>query len=140
MYQEPRRSALILIFHPPSSSFPSLPQRKIGILHVVDGLAFGFHKLGEPMTLAEFRKVLPAETTLMGNCGYTAETAEAAIESGNADTISFGRPYLGNPDLVERFANGWPLADPPSYDAWYSYADWYSTPKGYSDLPAYKAE
>ena len=42
-------------------------------------LAFGFHELGEPMTLAEFREVFKGP--LMGNCGYTQETAEAAIET-----------------------------------------------------------
>ena len=46
----------------------------LAYLHVVDGLAFGFHNLGEPMTLAEFRKVFHGP--LMGNCGYTEETAE----------------------------------------------------------------
>jgi N-ethylmaleimide reductase len=64
----------------------------LAYLHVVDGLAFGFHKLGEPMTLAEFRKVFHGP--LMGNCGYTKETAEKAIGAGQADLISFGRPFI----------------------------------------------
>ena len=75
----------------------------------MDGLAFGFHELGEPMALAEFRKVFHGP--LMGNCGYTQETAEKAIEEGHADLISFGRPFISNPDLVQRFGNGWPLAE-----------------------------
>ena len=29
----------------------------LAYLHVMDGLAFGFHKLGEPLTLADFRRV-----------------------------------------------------------------------------------
>ena len=74
---------------------------------MVDGLAFGFHEQGQPMTLSEFRAVFGGP--LMGNCGYTKETAEAAIASGPADLIAFGRPFLSNPDLVERFANGWQL-------------------------------
>ena len=41
---------------------------KLAYLHVVDGLAFGFHEQGEPMTLSEFRAVFPGP--LMGNCGY----------------------------------------------------------------------
>ena len=52
----------------------------LAYLHVVDGLAFGFHEQGEPMTLPEFRAVFAGP--LMGNCGYTQETAEAAIASG----------------------------------------------------------
>ena len=61
----------------------------LAYLHVMDGLAFGFHKLGEPMTLAEFRKVFHGP--LVGNCGYTQETAEAAIAEGHADLIAFER-------------------------------------------------
>jgi N-ethylmaleimide reductase len=49
----------------------------IASLHVVDGLAFGFHKLGEPMTRGECRRVFSGP--LMGNCGYTLESAERAL-------------------------------------------------------------
>jgi len=100
----------------------------LAYLHVVDGLAFGFHEQGKPMTLAEFRAVFAGP--LMGNCGYTQETAEAAIASGQADLIAFGRPYLSNPDLVERFANGWELNPPADVKVW-------SAPdaKGYTDFP-----
>jgi len=103
----------------------------LAYLHLVDGLAFGFHKLGEPMTLAEFRVVFKGP--LMGNSGYTQETAEAAIRNGHADLISFGRPYLSNPDLVERFANGWPLNPPAETKVWYSF-----DAVGYTDFPRYK--
>ena len=109
----------------------ALDRLDIGYLHVVDGLAFGFHKLGEAMTLAEFRRVFRGP--LMGNCGYTQESAAAAIATGLADLIAFGRPYISNPDLVERFANDWPLAPPADM------ADWYSPTgaKGYTDFPAH---
>jgi N-ethylmaleimide reductase len=103
----------------------------LAYLHVVDGLAFGFHNLGEPMTLAEFRKLFHGP--LVGNCGYTQGTAEKAIADGHADLISFGRPFISNPDLVERFRNGWPLAEPAPMSDW-------SSPtggKGYTDFPAY---
>jgi N-ethylmaleimide reductase len=107
-----------------------LDRYDLAYLHVVDGLAFGFHKLGEPMTLVEFREVFKGP--LMGNCGYTQETAEAAIRNGHADLISFGRPYLSNPDLVERFANGWPLNPPAEMKVWYSF-----DAVGYTDFPRY---
>jgi N-ethylmaleimide reductase len=105
----------------------------LAYLHIVDGLAFGFHNLGEPMTLAEFRKVFHGP--LIGNCGYTKETAEQAIAAGHADLISFGRPFISNPDLVERFIHGWPLAEPASP------ADWSSPTgaKGYTDFPVHPA-
>jgi N-ethylmaleimide reductase len=104
----------------------------LSYLHIMDGLAVGFHNLGEPMTLAEFRKVFHGP--LMGNCGYTKEKAEKAIAEGHTDLISFGRPYISNPDLVERFGNGWPLAESdPMY--------WYSPTgeKGYTDFRGYEA-
>jgi len=103
----------------------------LAYLHVVDGLAFGFHNLGEPMTLGEFRKVFHGP--LIGNCGYTRETAEKAIAAGDADLISFGRPFISNPDLVERFRNNWPLADAAPMSDW-------SAPtgaKGYTDFPVH---
>jgi N-ethylmaleimide reductase len=100
----------------------------LGYLHVVDGLAFGFHNLGKPMTLAEFRAVF--DSTLIGNCGYTQEKAEAALAAGDADLIAFGRPFLSNPDLVERFANGWELNPPADMTAWSA-----PTAKGYTDFP-----
>lgn len=102
----------------------------LAYLHVVDGLEFGFHNLGNPMTLAEFRAVFGSP--LMGNCGYTRETAEAAIRGGHADLISFGRPIISNPDLVERFAHGWPLNPPAEMKVWYSF-----DPVGYADFPRY---
>jgi len=102
----------------------------LAYLHVMDGLAFGFHGLGPPVTLAEFREVFTGP--LMGNCGYTRETAQEAIEAGHADLISFGRPFISNPDLVERFANGWPLNPEAEMKVWYSF-----DAVGYTDFPRY---
>ncbi len=103
----------------------------LGYLHVVDGLGFGFHKLGEPMTLADIRRLFRGP--LIGNCGYTLESAEQAVADGLADLIAFGRPFISNPDLVERFRRGWPLAEPADMAAWYSP----NGPQGYTDFPAY---
>jgi N-ethylmaleimide reductase len=102
----------------------------LAYLHVVDGLEFGFHELGPPMSSAEFRQVFTGP--LMANCGYTRETAAAAIQAGHADLISFGRPFISNPDLVERFAHGWPLNPPADQNDWYSF-----DAKGYTDFPRY---
>jgi N-ethylmaleimide reductase len=107
-----------------------LNQHQLAYLHVVDGLEFGFHGLGPPMTLAEFRTVFGGP--LMGNCGYTQETAQAAIENRHADLISFGRPFISNPDLVERFAHGWPLNPQADQKVWYSF-----DALGYIDFPRY---
>ncbi|MGI9472725.1 MAG: alkene reductase [Rubripirellula sp.] len=105
-----------------------LNEKNLAYLHVMDGLAFGFHELGEPMTLTEFRSCYHG--TLMGNCGYTQETAETAISDGLADLISFGRPFISNPDLVERFAAGAELAEEAPMSDWYTPAG----EKGYTDF------
>ena len=63
---------------------------------------------------------------------YTAERAAAAIEAGWADLIAFGRPYIANPDLPQRIANGWPL-NPVDASSMYG-----GTEKGYIDYPFYE--
>lgn len=40
---------------------------------------------------------------------YTAERGARLLDAGLADLIAFGRPYIANPDLPARLANGWPL-------------------------------
>ncbi|EKU83555.1 N-ethylmaleimide reductase [Massilia sp. UYP32] len=40
---------------------------------------------------------------------YTAEKGARLVEAGLADLIAFGRPFIANPDLPERIAQGWPL-------------------------------
>lgn len=92
------------------------------------GLGFGFHKLGEPMVMADFRKV--TSTPLMANCGYTQESGEKEVADGNTDLVSYGRPWITNPDLPARFAAGSKLAEEPPMAIWYS-----PGPKGYVDYP-----
>lgn len=108
-----------------------LNKYNLAYLHVMDGLEFGFHELGKPMTLEDFRKVFSG--ILMGNCGYTQKDAEEAIKTGKADLIAFGRPFISNPDLVERFANGWELNPTADMSTWYSFE-----PEGYIDYPTYR--
>lgn len=62
---------------------------------------------------------------------YTAERGERLIEAGLADLIAFGRPFIANPDLPQRVANGWPLnpLDPATV---YGGAE-----KGLTDYPTY---
>lgn len=104
----------------------------LAYLHVMDGLAFGFHELGEPMTLPEFRAVFSGP--VMANCGYDQASGEAAVAAGHADLVAFGRPFISNPDLVARFRNDWPLAPAAEMDVWYTPGE-----KGYADFPVYQA-
>lgn len=102
----------------------------LGYVHIMDGLAFGFHQMGEPMTLAEFRAHYPG--TIIGNCGYTQEDAEKRLADGVVDIAAFGRPFITNPDLVARLANGQPLAPYDDMSKWYT-----PGPDGYIDYPGY---
>jgi N-ethylmaleimide reductase len=54
---------------------------------------------------------------LILNDGLTFEAANAAIAAGETDLVSFGRPFISNPDLVERFKVGAPLSagNPATY-------------------------
>jgi N-ethylmaleimide reductase len=102
----------------------------LAYLHSVEGVAYGFHELGRPMMIGEFRDVFAG--VLVGNCGYTQEQAETALSSKVADLIAFGRDFISTPDLVERFTNGWPLNPPAEVGVWYSFG-----PEGYIDFPTY---
>ena len=67
---------------------------------------------------------------LIANTGMDAERGNRLIAGGLADLVAFGRPFIANPDLVERLKSGAPLAE----------IDWTtvygSGPEGYSDYPA----
>lgn len=106
-----------------------LAAHNLSYLHIMDGLEFGFHALGEPMTLAEFKQVYPG--CIIGNTGYGKELAEARLVAGDADLIAFGRPFISNPDLVTRYRHNLEL----NPDA--EMSDWYSDigAKGYIDFP-----
>ena len=51
--------------------------------------------------------------TLMAAGGFTQSTATHAIEDDQLDLVAFGKPFIANPDLVERMQNGWPIAEAP---------------------------
>ena len=44
--------------------------------------------------------------------GYTKESAEEILKSDEADLVAFGKPFIANPDLVERFQSALPLRAP----------------------------
>jgi N-ethylmaleimide reductase len=105
----------------------------VAYIHVMDGLGFGFHNKDRVVTCADIRKVF--DGPIMANVDLTRDVAEGLIRSGACDLAAFGRLYISNPDLPERFANDWPLAEPAPYETW-----WYRTAeKGYTDWPTYQA-
>ena len=71
---------------------------------------------------------------LIVNGGYDRESAEAVLEKGEAHTVSFGAPFVSNPDLVRRFATGAPLAA-ADRATFYGGGE-----KGYVDYPALSSD
>ncbi|MDQ2878166.1 MAG: alkene reductase [Pseudomonadota bacterium] len=84
-----------------------------------------------PKLSPRIRKVFKGPLVL--NQDYTLEGAQADIASGLADAVAFGRPFLANPDLVERFRQGAPL-NPDNQRTWYT-----PGPEGYTDYPTLEA-
>jgi N-ethylmaleimide reductase len=68
--------------------------------------------------------------TLVAAGGFDHETAEAWLQKGRADAIAFGRKFIANPDLPERFRKNAPLNpdDPATYYG--------GGAKGYTDYPS----
>ncbi len=86
--------------------------QKIGVvyLHLVD-----HQSMGAPAVPAETVVTIRQKftSTLILSGGYdTVARAEEALESGRADLVAFGRPFIANPDLVERLQHNLPLAQP----------------------------
>ncbi len=72
--------------------------------------------------------------TLIINANFNQETGNAVIENGDADLVAFGKLYVSNPDLVERFENNAPLADWDA-DTFYTTGE-----KGYLDYETIEQE
>lgn len=82
----------------------------------------------------EFRQNLRQtfSAPIMYSGKYTVEKAEYILTKGWGDLFGFGRPFIANPDLPARLANGWDLneVDPSSMYG--------GTEKGYTSYPVYK--
>lgn len=114
----------------PSSVFFPLVQEfdrlNLAYIHVIEGATggprvfngFDFHALRN-----EFKGAW------MVNNGYTREMAIEAISSDYADLVAFGKAYIANPDLVERFKRGAPLNQVDQATMYGGDA------KGYTDYP-----
>jgi N-ethylmaleimide reductase len=102
----------------------------LAYMHMVDHSAMGAPK-PEPATVSAmvkaFRDNGGGAVILSG--GYDLERAEADLQSGAADLVAFGRPFIANPDFVERLRTGGSLAAPDQ-------TTFYTPGKeGYTDYP-----
>jgi len=75
-----------------------------------------------------FRSVFPG--IIMANWGYDQSSAEAGLRANEFDLVSFGKLFLANPDLPERFKRGAPL-NTPNEKTFYG-----GGAEGYTDYPA----
>ena len=109
----------------------ALPTAKMAYVHVMIATAFAeaLNNAGDPIHAL---KVMRAHTKgpMLAAGGYTAETGEAALASGLLQAVVFGRPFIANPDLVDRMKHGTALAE-ARQDLFYT-----PGPEGYSDYPA----
>jgi N-ethylmaleimide reductase len=96
----------------------------LAYLHLMRADFFGLQKADVmPVARQHYQGVL------VGNMGYSADEAQAAVEAGLLDAVAFGTGFLANPDLPQRVATGaaWNAPD----------ASTFYTPgaKGYTDYP-----
>ncbi len=101
--------------------------KALAYIHLVDHSSMGAPLV--PDSIKEtFRKEFNGALIFSG--GYDPERAENDLSAGKCDLIAFGRAFIANPDLVERWKTGAAL-NPPDMDTFYS-----PGPKGYTDYPA----
>jgi 2,4-dienoyl-CoA reductase-like NADH-dependent reductase (Old Yellow Enzyme family) len=104
----------------------------IGFLELREQKPYGmFGQSDVPRVSPDIRKVFSGPLVL--NQEYRLANAQEDIASGLADAISFGRPYISNPDLVERLRVDADIA-PDNFKTWYS-----PGAEGYTDYPVMEA-
>ena len=101
---------------------------EIGLLYIhdIEGVTQQTRDVPDGIDFRNLRKRFSG--AYIANNQYTLAFAEETLANGDADLFSFGRPFLANPDLVERLRTGAPLAEAPK-EYWYGggsvgYSDW----------------
>ena len=111
-------------------SVEQLNRFNLAYLHLLEPGESDLRHGGHAVPTAYFRPIYRGN--LMANWDYDQAKANAAIASGNADLISFGKAFIANPDLPERFKLNAPL-NPPDPDTFYGGGE-----HGYTDYPTLK--
>ena len=99
----------------------------LAYMHLVDHSSMGAPIVPESMK-ATFRNTFKGALILSG--GYDARRAESDLAGGKCDLVAFGRSFIANPDLVERWKSGAAL-NIPDMGTFYS-----PGPQGYTDYRA----
>lgn len=105
-----------------------LNELALAYLHCVEGETIGPRIIPEGFSFAILRSLYNG--VYMANNGYDLELAVKARQDDLADLICFGRPFIANPDLVERFRLRAALASEAPKVTWYGGQE-----KGYTDWP-----
>jgi 2,4-dienoyl-CoA reductase-like NADH-dependent reductase (Old Yellow Enzyme family) len=118
----------------PHALFPAAAKR-------LDEAGIAWLEMREPLPTSNFGKpdthpVHPAirkafSRPLILNSDYDARTGQAALDSGEADGIAFGRVFLANPDLPRRLKQSLPL-NTPNVPTFYTRGE-----EGYTDYPVW---
>ncbi len=124
MHLAPRGDVMGMGDHNPREIFTYVATElgKRGLAFLMAREYFGDDRLGPDLKRA-FGGVYIA------NEKYTQAQAEAVIAAGEADAVGFGKLWIANPDLVERFRTGAPL-NQPNPETFYTHG-----PEGYVDYP-----
>ncbi len=101
----------------------------IAYIHLVDHSAMGAPEV--PVTIKQLIRN-NFKNSIIACGGYDKEKAEATLESGLANLVAFGRPFINNPDLVERMRYDWPLSQDLNMDLFYT-----ADAHGYTDYKIY---
>lgn len=105
-------------------------RRGVAYMHIAESDWAGSPALTDSFR-AQLRKAYGGRIIVCG--GYTADSAEARIASGLADAVAFGRPFIANPDLVERMRQDAAL-NKPDPTTFYGGSE-----HGYTDYPTLEA-
>ncbi|KAK1943296.1 12-oxophytodienoate reductase 1 [Phytophthora citrophthora] len=109
----------------------------LGYLAILDGDSDILRFSGKSRLFTALDAKNSFKGVVMANNNYTRDTAEGVVRSGSADLVGFGRYYISNPDLAERFQNDWPVEPMPGHETYYNSA---LGGKFYNDYPAYQAK
>lgn len=105
-------------------------RRGLAYIHLIEPIASGF--MEKPLNPVMERLRASYSGAVIQNGSFDGDSAAAFIEGKQADAISFGRPYIANPDLVQRLAQDLPLAE-ANFD--YAYV---GDETGYVDYPSFR--
>ncbi len=104
---------------------------KLVYIHVIEGATGGPRDIA-PFDYASLRKRFAG--AYVANNGYDFALATKVLAEGAADLIAFGKPFISNPDLVERLKRGAPLNE------WDKNTFYGGGAKGYTDYPTLQTE